>query len=422
MPDSKNISAYFYTLGCKVNHYDTETMREKLSLLGVVETGDTPQLCIINTCTVTQASDKKCRQLTRKLIRQFPKAKIIIAGCYSELNKEIFEDIPGVDLIVGANSADLIVEKVIQWFDLDSTPQKKFSGIYSFADQVRAFVKVQDGCDQFCSYCRVPLARGNPRSRDFSSIKNEVENLLGEGFQEIVLCGVRLSSWGEDLGESFIDNLQKLAENLNIPRLRLSSVEPRDLDPHIIKELAKIPSLCPHLHLPLQSGSDTILNKMNRSYNISDYTQLVEAFYEIFPNGSITTDIMVGFPGETEEDFNLSCKSAENYKFTKVHRFIFSARPGTAAYEFPGRIPERIRTERAKRLGEIALKVAQQVKNKWIDSEINVLVETISEGIASGYTPEYHRVKFPANENIKNQVIPVKIIKAFPTYLEGIKK
>ena len=389
----------FYTLGCKVNQYDTQSIRHRFIQKGFIElhNGLGADICLINTCTVTSVADRKSRQLIRSISRENPRAKIIVTGCLAQKDVVSVAAIKGVDIIIS----------------------KKFfpEGIDNFSKRTRAFLKIQDGCDNFCSYCKVPYVRGRPRSRSLSEIITEARSLAGAGFKEIVLCGICLGAYGKDKGlksglVEVIDNLERID---GLMRIRLSSIEPGDISDGLIEKISKSHKLCPHLHIPLQSGSDEILKKMNRNYSRNQYLELINKIRQSIPDIAITTDVLVGFPGEDKRSFEDTVDLIKRIAPLKVHIFPYSLREGTvAAREFKSAIPQSVLKQRIYFLKGIARKASFDYRKQFLNKHANVLIEEDSgkkDGFYKGWTDRYIKVFVESTMDFRNSLIRVKLLK-----------
>ena len=446
----------YYTLGCKVNQYETEAIREALARRGFesVDFEAFADAYIINTCTVTAMSDKKSRQMVRRARRTNPQALIGVIGCYVQKNENPAA-LADADFLIGTRDKGQIVELIAaalqkkasaggntlppascsppdapsqscensaqQLADAKTTPgQRSLAGapyermrICSFQSHTRAFVKVEDGCDNFCAYCIIPYVRGRARSRAMADILEEVEALCDSGYQEIVLTGIHEASYGKDLeGVTFLDLIKKVAQNGKIKRLRLGSLEPVVADAHFVREIAKIPALCDQFHLSLQSGCDQTLSRMGRRYTSAQYADCVKNLRACFPDAAITTDVIVGFPGEDEAEFAATCAFVDQIGFAKVHLFPFSAREGTRAYTMPGQISKKVKQERLHRLEQIAQKHAAAFLQAHSGKVMPVLFEREADGCWEGLTSNYLRVKVKASQPLAGQIVPVRITSA----------
>jgi threonylcarbamoyladenosine tRNA methylthiotransferase MtaB len=390
------------SLGCKVSQYDSAQLERMIQEGGGDIAPPSPQseAFLICGCAVTEKAVREAKQLIRRFSRLNPKASVILYGCLGELARRSGEKnaFPPWDK-----------EGVLQALGLES---QKLNSLPVW-HRTRGVVKVQDGCNRFCSYCIVPYLRGNSRSRNLEEVVKEVEELSRAGFKEIVLTGVHLSSYGYDLKENIdiLTLLKALEEVSGIERIRLSSLEPMDLSPKKIYELGKISKLCPHLHLPLQSGSDKILASMKRGYTLGDFLKIVDAARSVWSDLAVTTDIMVGFPGETEEDFERTLEAAERVGFSRIHIFRYSPRPFTLARDFPNQVEERVKKERMERLRLLASRLSLNYKKKFLGQVLPVLLEKLTSPKAGeGYTPNYIRVKVESAEALScNTTVPVRI-------------
>lgn len=396
----------FYTLGCKVNQYETEAMRELFVAQGdqVVDSDSPADIYVINTCTVTGMSDKKSRQVIRRFKRQNPEAVIAVVGCYSQIAPAEVMAIEGVNLVMGTHQRSRILDYLN---DLGPTDHREvvtdIGKIREFEEmtvdriegRTRAFVKIQDGCDRFCSYCIIPYARGPVRSRDGDKVLEEVQRLAQKGFAEVVLTGIHVASYGKDLKDStLLALISRINQLEGIRRIRLSSLEPTLMTEAFVRELSKNPKVCPHFHLSLQSGSDTVLGRMNRKYTAEEYQNAVANIRSYWPMAAITTDIIVGFPGETDAEFEETCEFVKEIEFAQVHVFNYSAREGTPAALMPHQISPEIRQERLERLMGITDELSQQYLKRFVGQRMRVIIESIPEKTqcAEGLTDNYLRV------------------------------
>lgn len=402
----------FHTLGCKVNQYETEAIRERFLDAGYEEVADSDaaDVYVVNTCTVTSLADRKSRQFIRRANKLNPEAVIAVTGCYAEMDPEEVEKIEGVDIVTGTGSKGRVFEEadklararsggcgrpsfieVKQYEDL--TEYEDLGSIKGMEGRTRAFIKIQEGCDRFCSYCIIPKARGKIRSRAKADIAREVKGLIGRGYKEIVLTGINTALYGKDLGYDGIAPLIEELENIEGDfRIRLSSLEPTVIDADYAVGLLRFEKLCHHLHLSLQSGSDSVLRAMNRRYTGAEYLEIAERLREADPYYGISADVIVGFPGESEEDFNDSMKIIKESCLCRTHIFKYSKRKGTPAATMDGQIPDGIKNERSKRLRE----VADEVKLSFIKGLYGIvrtaLLERVEDGFVTGYTDNYVKV------------------------------
>lgn len=395
------------TLGCKVNQYDTDSVTTQFLERGytIVDFNERADIYLINTCTVTNLGDRKSRQMIRRAHRNNPQAKIVVMGCLAQTTPEDIAGIDGVDLIVGTdgrgrivelvetldeNGQNLLVDDIFEVTEFEDLPSLDFSG------RTRAGLKIQDGCNQFCTYCRVPFARGRSRSRKRASVLDQVEQVVAEGYKEIVLTGIHLGLYGKDLEPriSLAEITSEIAQTPGLSRLRIGSIDPNEFTDELISLIADHPVLCRHIHLPLQSGSDAILSKMRRNYSRSDFLNVVEKIRKRIPDVGLTTDIMVGFPGETEEDFQQTLDLARQVGFSKIHVFKYSKRQGTKAAGFLQQTPAYIKEIRSKCLIEVGNELAKAFHQSFLNTELEVLVEQENHGQASGHTDNYILVTF----------------------------
>jgi len=407
--EKKTVS--FMTLGCKVNIYETEGMKRIFEEGGykVVPPDSAADVYVINTCTVTHLSERKSRQMIRRAKRINPRAIIAAVGCYSQIAPDEVSAVEGVNLIIGNNhkgeilklieQADLKTKKVLvsERRELDNYEDLQ---VKSYTGHTRAFLKIQDGCDQFCSYCIIPIARGKIRSRSPESIINEAKALADKGFCEIVLTGIHITSYGKDIkGTTLLDIIYRINAIEGIKRIRLGSLEPLYMSADTVKKMAQAEKLCPHFHLSLQSGCDETLKRMNRKYTTAEYEEIVSIIRDTFPDAAITTDIMTGFPGETEEEFEQTCNFVDRIGFSQAHIFKFSARKGTKAAGMPNQIPPLEKERRSKILSEICEKSKERYRAGFIGRDIDVLFEQkrgkLWEGLTINYIPV--QVKYDAD-------------------------
>lgn len=411
----------FKTLGCKVNRYDTETLRELFAcddILSVNEGEDIPDVVVVNSCTVTAESDRKTRQTVRKMRRQYPAAVIAVTGCMPQARPEKAKTLTDADIIIGnALNSELpaLVKKFMKQRDkiVESKPHRPHEKIsplssHSFEGRTRAFVKIEDGCNRFCSYCIVPYARGRVRSKPPQRITEELTAFAAAGYKEAVIAGINLSAYGSDIGLTLPDGV-KAADVEGIERLRLGSLEPDQLTPEVLDGLKSVKKLCGQFHLSLQSGSDGVLKRMNRKYDTALYRRIISDIRARFENCSVTTDIMTGFPGETEEEFNETLDFVKEIGFSKVHIFCYSRREGTPAAQMENQVDEHVKTARSKALSKVAAKCAKDFFAAQVGRIENVLFEQQKDGFFEGYTENYTPVKVKAENGLKGEILPVKI-------------
>ena len=411
----------FKTLGCKVNRYDTETLRELFAcgdILSVNEGEDIPDIVVVNSCTVTAESDRKTRQTVRKMRRQYPAAVIAVTGCMPQARPEKAKTLTDADIIIGnALNSELpaLVKKFMKQRDkiVESKPHRPHEKIsplssHSFEGRTRAFVKIEDGCNRFCSYCIVPYARGRVRSKPPQRITEELTAFAAAGYKEAVIAGINLSAYGSDIGLTLPDGV-KAADVEGIARLRLGSLEPDQLTPEVLDGLKSVKKLCGQFHLSLQSGSDGVLKRMNRKYDTALYRRIISDIRTRFENCSVTTDIMTGFPGETDEEFNETLDFVKEIGFSKVHIFCYSRREGTPAAQMENQVDEQVKTARSKVLSKVAAKCAKDFFAAQVGRIENVLFEQQKDGFFEGYTENYTPVKVKAENGLKGEILPVKI-------------
>lgn len=412
----------FSTLGCKVNQYETEAMAELFVKNGYEITEDyNCDVFVLNTCTVTNLSDRKSRQQISKIRSENSDAIIAVVGCYSQVSPDEIENIEGVNVILGTKYRKEIVELC----ELAKSSNKTINKVENIGknrefeeltintehSMTRAYIKIQEGCSQFCSYCIIPYARGPIRSRNIRDIVLEAKRLADNGFKEIVLTGIHVASYGKDLENDdigLIDVIEDIGQIDKIKRIRLSSLEPRIVDKQFLDRLSKVEQFCDHFHLSLQSGSDSILQSMNRKYDTDLYEKTINLIREYYPNAAITTDIIVGFPGETDEDFEKTLKFVDKIQFSKIHVFKYSNRKGTVASKMKNQVSGVVKKERSKLLIEKSKYYTDKFLDNMLNQPIKVLFESKNDdGYIKGYTTNYIRVKREYNPNLSNKIIDV---------------
>ncbi len=419
------MKAIFVTLGCKVNQYETQLLQERFAQAGIepAKEGESVQLCVINSCTVTASGDKKTRQLLRRLKRQNPDAAMVLTGCYPQAFPQEAAALQEADIVTGSTNRGGLLDLIQAYFQsrqriVQILPHQKKEAfekmsVTRFMERTRAFVKIQDGCDRYCSYCIIPYARGPLRSKPVEDMTAELEQLAAHGYQEIVLVGINLLCYGKDLGIRLIDVVEAACRVEGISRIRLSSLEPELLSLEDLKRLAALPKFCPQFHLSLQSGCDRTLRAMNRHYDSGEYRRLVEDIRRAFPNPSITTDIMVGFPGETEADFQASVSFAQEIGLAKAHVFIYSPRPGTRAAEMGDQVPQAEKKARSLRMIEATDQTRRAFLGSQVGREELVLFETAQTPYGvQGYTPNYTPVCVQSEKALCGQLRRVRITAA----------
>ena len=415
-----------HNLGCKVNAYEVEAMQQLLEEAGyeIVPFEPGADVYLINTCTVTNIADRKSRQMLHKAKKMNPDAIVIAAGCYVQTDEGKLDKDEAVDLILGNNQKGNIVQ-VLEEYEQQHTKQKHVLKINQTkeyeelaidhtAEHVRAYIKVQDGCNQFCTYCIIPYARGRVRSRKIAHVMDEVHALAAKGFKEVVLTGIHLSSYGIEHMEGnpvsqgdwnhreLLALIREVHEIEGLERIRLGSLEPRIITEEFAKSLAELPKFCPHFHLSLQSGCDSVLKRMNRHYTTEDYLRRCEILRKYFKRPAITTDVIVGFPGETEEEFDITEKYLEKVHFYEMHVFKYSRRAGTKAAAMPDQIPEQIKGVRSDRLLALEQKMSEEFRKGFIGEKVSVLFEEMitvdGKEYLVGHTPEYVKAALPKEE------------------------
>lgn len=421
-----------HSLGCKVNSYETQAMQKMMESAGyeIVPFGEEiADIYIINTCSVTNIADRKSRQMIHKAKKLNPEAVVAAAGCYVEsAGDNIDED---VDIVIGNNEKSHLIEILNEYFehmdkeksvDIGKATDFDELNIDSPLEHTRAYVKIQDGCNRFCSYCIIPYVRGRIRSRKPDDVMAEIKRVAASGCKEVVLTGIHLSSYGLDFKDStvkLIDVIEAVNRIEGIERIRLGSLEPLIVTEEFVRRLAKCKKICPHFHLSLQSGCDETLKRMNRRYNVDEYYKGVELLREYFPDAAVTTDVIVGFPGETEEEFNITKKYLEKVCFYEMHVFKYSRRKGTAADKMPDQIPENIKLERSTELLELNEILSNGYREKYIGKKVKVLLEENhiieNKKYIIGFTDTYVRVALenPEEKLYTNQIVNVRVKKLF---------
>ena len=419
------MKAAFYTLGCKVNQYETEYMTELLKNAGfeIVSPREKADYYIVNSCTVTATADQKTRQNIRKFKRLHPDSTVILTGCMPQAFPEEAQELTQADIILSNKSNDSILELINEFsiahnriVKIDKHLQNDdFSkcSISHFSERIRAFVKIEDGCDRYCSYCIIPMSRGFVRSKEPEDLKEEIRVLAENGIKEIVLVGINLSSYGKGKNFNITDAVRICCENENILRVRLGSLEPDHITDEIIKGLSRFDKFCPQFHISLQSGCDKTLKSMNRHYTANEYETLCKKLRNTFENATITTDLMTGFNGETEEDFNESLSFVKKIGFEKVHTFPYSERKGTAASKRGDDVPKSVKDIRARTVIEEAEKIRKGFMDSQSGKIFSVLAESKSdENIYQGYTKNYIPVTFKSDRDIIGEETDI-LIKSF---------
>lgn len=414
----------FITLGCKVNLYDTEAMAELFTEKGyeIVDFEEYADVYLINTCTVTNLGDKKSRQMIRRAKRINPNSVVVATGCYAQVASEEVAKIEGINIVIGTKNRSEIVETVENYVAengvvnnvSDIMGEKEFEPlqISRLTNRTRAYIKIQEGCNRYCTYCIIPYARGPIRSRKPEEVIEEVKKLAENGFKEVVLTGIHVASYGLDLGNiTLADIIEKVHSVDGIERIRFSSMEPLAIDDEFVARMSKLPKVCDHYHLSLQSGCNRTLKRMNRKYNAEQYAEACERLRNAFPNVAITTDIIVGFPDETEEDFKESLAFAERMKLDKIHTFPYSPKKGTPAAKMKNQISGDIKSQRSKEMIALSDKMNIDFLNNNIGKTVPVLFEDMENGFWQGHTTNYIKVLAKSDENLNNKIVDVKLDK-----------
>ncbi|HAG07967.1 MAG TPA: tRNA (N(6)-L-threonylcarbamoyladenosine(37)-C(2))-methylthiotransferase MtaB [Desulfotomaculum sp.] len=428
------------SLGCKVNQYDAAALTNLFEKRGykVVSFSEEADIYVINTCTVTHLADRKSRQLIRRAKRMNPVSLVIVTGCYAQVSPEEVKNIPEVDVVAGTRSLNQVVDLVEKIYLGESIETRynlvgRFNcvqpyeelPVLSMTERTRAYVKIQEGCNNFCTYCIIPYARGPLRSRQPEKVLDEAASLLQKGFKEIVLTGIHIGAYGQDM-ESQINLTNLLSFLTNIPalkRLRLSSIEPQDVNPALIKFIATQPKICRHFHIPLQSGDNEILRNMGRRYNVREYRDLANLIRERIKGVALTTDLIVGFPGETEQQFKNTCLFVREIAFSRLHVFKYSPRPGTLAATFPNQVKEPVKKERSELLISLGKELAHSFALQHVGHEVNVLVEEEAgfyPGYLKGLTDNYLTAIFPGSLELRGQIVKVKVKGVENNLLKGM--
>lgn len=420
--DMKKVA--LHNLGCKVNAYETEAMQELLEEHGyeIVPFKEGADIYIINTCTVTNMADRKSRQMLHRARKMNPHAIVVACGCYVQAKSDELDEC--IDIVVGNNRKKDIIEILKEYergregscqemVDINHTKEYEEMHLTRTAEHTRAYIKVQDGCNQFCSYCIIPYARGRVRSRDHESVLREVRGLASNGYKEVVLTGIHLSSYGMDTGDHLLNLILDIHEVPGIQRIRLGSLEPRIITEEFARTLASLPKMCPHFHLSLQSGCDATLKRMNRRYTAEEYYEKCVLLRKYFYNPALTTDVIVGFPGETEEEFAQSKAFVDKVNFYETHVFKYSRREGTLAAKMENQVPETVKTVRSNELLELSRRKQRNYEEALIGTTQEVLMEEeiLHEGekYQVGHTKEYVKIGQKTTENLTNQLVNVEI-------------
>lgn len=427
------MKAAFYTLGCKVNQYESESLKDLFRRRGyrVVPFSEKADVYVVNSCTVTHTSDAKSRQAVRRAVRQNPEAVVAVIGCYPQVAPEEAAAIPGVDILLGTDrrlELPALVDEARLGKKINLVREKEEGEAFEDLPwpmelgRARAFLKIQEGCQEYCAYCIIPHARGKLRSQDPEEALQRVQTIREKGYRELVLTGTHLGAWGRDLQppRSLGSLLLEMAERGAPERVRLSSLEPMDVEEGLLRALAELPFLCRHLHIPIQSGSDEILRAMGRPYGRDDFRRLAAGLRELDPRMALSTDVIVGFPGEGEGHFQDTLSFVREMAFSRLHVFKFSPRRGTRAAELPDRVPAGAAAERAARLSALGEELARKYAQSFVGETLGVLVEKILPGgYLEGLTEHYLRVRFPGDPALRSKIVPVLVTASGKGFLSG---
>lgn len=415
----------FITLGCKVNQYETNGMIQNFLQKGyeIVEHTKEADIYVVNTCTVTNIADRKSRQMLRRVKEQNPQAVVVACGCYVQVAKDEIQAIEEIDLVIGNSEKNEMVEMVEKYLEknerlkkvTDIMQQKDYVelGEITYTEKTRAVIKVQDGCDRFCSYCIIPYARGRVRSRKPEKVIHEIEKIAQKGIQEVVITGIHIASYGKDFKEEYglIDLLEEINQVEGIQRIRLGSIEPLLITEKFIERLVKLEKICHHFHLSLQSGCDETLKRMNRRYSTQEFKEIVERLRKAYADVILTTDIIVGFPGESQEEFEETYEFLKEIQFYKMHIFKYSPRKGTKAAQMKEQIDGKLKEERSQKLIVLSDQNEKEYNEKYLGKEVEVLCEEKKDGFYQGHTKNYIRVKIKAKEELENKIVKVQVMK-----------
>lgn len=425
----------FITLGCKVNQYDSDAMRTLFIRNGYSQAeGDDADVYVINTCSVTSVGDRKSRQMVRRIRRAHPEAIIAVAGCYAQLAPEVFEQMGDVDVIVGHQNRSQIVQYVEEAKHSDK-PLNEVVDIMKVKDfenmevdpegevKTRAFIKVQEGSDNYCTFCIIPYARGRLKSRLQKDAVEEIKKLVARGYREVVLTGIHLGNYGKDLhdGTSLSTLVAELVKIPDLLRIRLGSIESVELSEELIQIIHNEPKVCRHLHLPIQSGSDSVLRGMNRHYRLPQYKKLIAELREKIPGLALTTDLIVGFPGETEENFQETLETLKEIQFSGIHVFPYSQRTGTPAATYPNQVSNEVKKDRVHRVQALEKDIAKAYRSQFLGQVVHVLAEEIKNGYYEGLTDEYIRVTIKSEGIERGHMYPVLIDTITEEGMEGVE-
>ncbi|AMA72333.1 MULTISPECIES: tRNA (N(6)-L-threonylcarbamoyladenosine(37)-C(2))-methylthiotransferase MtaB [Aneurinibacillus] len=428
----------FHTLGCKVNHYETEAIWQLFKQAGYekIDFEQKADVYVINTCTVTNTGDKKSRQVIRRAIRRNPDAVVAVTGCYAQTTPHEIMAIPGVDIVVGTSGRDQLIDYVNQYLrerqpinavtNIMKAREYEELDVPEFTDRTRASLKIQEGCNNFCTFCIIPWARGLMRSRKPESVIEQANKLVAAGYKEIVLTGIHTGGYGEDLEDY---NLARLLRDLDskvpgLKRIRISSIEASQITDEVIEVLNSSDKMCRHLHVPLQAGDDYVLKRMRRKYTTDEYRRKIEQLHEALPDVAITTDVIVGFPGETEEMFMNGYRFIEEMKFAELHVFPYSKRSGTPAARMEDQVDEEVKNRRVHELIQLSNKLALDYSSKFVGEVLEVIPEepykeATDSGLYVGHSDNYLKLVFPANETLVGKICKVRLDAPGSEYCKG---
>lgn len=421
----------FYTLGCKVNQYETNAMKQKFIDSGyeVVEFEEKSDIYVVNTCTVTNMADRKSRQILRRAKQRNKNSLLVVVGCYVQVGKEELEQIEEIDVILGNNEKNEIVEYVEEYqrkscfvSEINKPQEYKEFGNTTYTETVRAFIKVQDGCDNFCSYCIIPYARGRIRSRKIENVISEITDIAQKGIKEVVITGIHIASYGKDMQENItlIDLLEKINEIEGIERIRLGSLEPKLLTEEFIAKLSKLEKICDQFHISLQSGCDDTLKRMNRKYTTQEVEKGIKELRKMYPNSLLTADLIVGFPGETDEEFRITCDFLKQIGFYKIHTFKYSKRKGTVAEKMPNQILPDVQEQRSKIIMKLSYEMQNEYNQKYLGKTVKVLFEEKEGEYYKGHTTNYMMIYMRSEEKMENEIKDIYIDKIENDRIIGI--
>ena len=413
----------FYTLGCKVNQYETNGMIQAFKAKGydIVNFDEKADIYIVNTCTVTNIADRKSRQVLSRAKKENKDAIVVACGCYAQVSKDKLDLDKEIDLVIGNTEKKDIVKYIEDYIDSKSKVKNiddvlrdknyiEFGDVV-YTEKTRAMIKVQDGCDRFCTYCLIPFARGKIRSRDPKNVISEIKKISQNGIKEVVITGIHVASYGKDFKENYslIDLLEEINKIDGIERIRLGSIEPLLMSEEFMTRLSKLNKICHHFHLSLQSGSNSTLKRMGRRYTTEEFKEIVDRIRRYYDDSILTTDIIVGFPGETDDEFEETYKFLSDIKFYKMHIFKYSKREGTKAAIMPNQVDGSIKEIRSKKLIELSNKFEREYLNSYIGKEIEVLFEEKDGEYYKGHTSNYLLVKYKSNEDLENRIVKVRL-------------